>query len=163
MSPGSPRQLQSASLGRASAGGGIGLGMGIVNVNGGNCVNGNRNGNVVVSGANGNAGGGSPVPRRNSLGDLRIPARISQAQVSLRRDIRFVREFAASIERMSIPLLFFFFLAIAVANETIILLGGSGYRAERTSPAPIHVRALISIRSRSTHLLRKSHLIIIKR
>jgi hypothetical protein len=108
MSPGSPGQLQSASLGWASAGGGIGLGMGIVSANGGNCVNGNGNGNgngnVVVGGANGNgnAGGGeSPVPRRNSLGDLKIPARISQAQVSLRRDIGFVREFAASIERTS--------------------------------------------------------------
>jgi hypothetical protein len=74
------------------------LGMGIVSANGGNCVNGNGNGNgngnVVVGGANGNgnAGGGeSPVPRRNSLGDLKIPARISQAQVSLRRDIGFVR------------------------------------------------------------------------
>ncbi|KAH9049758.1 hypothetical protein EDB83DRAFT_2400322 [Lactarius deliciosus] len=35
------------------------------------------------------------VPRRNSLGDLKIPARISQAQVGLKRDLGMVREFAA--------------------------------------------------------------------
>ncbi|EPS95384.1 hypothetical protein FOMPIDRAFT_1082806, partial [Fomitopsis schrenkii] len=44
---------------------------------------------------------GAAVPRRNSLGDLKIPARISQAQVGLRRDLGMVREFAASIERES--------------------------------------------------------------
>ena len=38
------------------------------------------------------------VPRRNSLGDLKIPARISQAQVGLKRDLGMVREFAASVE-----------------------------------------------------------------
>lgn len=46
---------------------------------------------------------GSPssanVPRRNSLGDLKIPTRISQAQISLRRDLGLVREFAANVER----------------------------------------------------------------
>lgn len=47
--------------------------------------------------------GGSAVLRRNSLGDLKIPARISQAQVGLRRDLGMVREFAASIERESDP------------------------------------------------------------
>lgn len=41
------------------------------------------------------------VPRRNSLGDLKIPPRISQAQVSLRRDLGLVRDFAASVERES--------------------------------------------------------------
>lgn len=40
----------------------------------------------------------SPVPRRNSLGDLKIPARISQAQVGLRRDLGMVREFAKSVD-----------------------------------------------------------------
>jgi hypothetical protein len=39
------------------------------------------------------------VPRRNSLGDLKIPSRISQAQVGLRRDLGMVREFAANVER----------------------------------------------------------------
>lgn len=46
------------------------------------------------------AGSAGHVPRRNSLGDLKIPARISQAQVSLRRDLGMVRDFAASVERM---------------------------------------------------------------
>ncbi|KAI0089702.1 hypothetical protein BDY19DRAFT_992677 [Irpex rosettiformis] len=40
------------------------------------------------------------VPRRNSLGDLKIPARISQAQIGLRRDLGLVREFAASVEQL---------------------------------------------------------------
>ncbi|EGN97663.1 hypothetical protein SERLA73DRAFT_56931 [Serpula lacrymans var. lacrymans S7.3] len=41
------------------------------------------------------------VPRRNSLGDLKIPARISQAQIGLKRDLGMVREFAASVESES--------------------------------------------------------------
>ncbi|EIN04083.1 hypothetical protein PUNSTDRAFT_108565 [Punctularia strigosozonata HHB-11173 SS5] len=45
-------------------------------------------------------GTASNVPRRNSLGDLKIPARISQAQVGLRRDLGMVREFAASVEAL---------------------------------------------------------------
>ena len=48
------------------------------------------------------------VPRRNSLGDLKIPARISQAQVGLRRDLGMVREFAIGVGRKS-----FFFLALS--------------------------------------------------
>ncbi|KAI0259439.1 hypothetical protein BC834DRAFT_974247 [Gloeopeniophorella convolvens] len=40
------------------------------------------------------------VPRRNSLGDLKIPARISQAQVGLKRDLGMVREFAAGVEKL---------------------------------------------------------------
>ncbi|KAI9435038.1 hypothetical protein H4582DRAFT_2059614 [Lactarius indigo] len=40
------------------------------------------------------------VPRRNSLGDLKIPARISQAQVGLKRDLGMVREFATEVERL---------------------------------------------------------------
>jgi len=74
---------------------------------------------VRVVGLNGNGvgvgAGGSPVPSTEtefSLGDLKIPTRISQAQVGL-RDIGFVsiREFAASIERMS---MFFFFKFLAI-------------------------------------------------
>jgi hypothetical protein len=38
------------------------------------------------------------IPRRNSLGDLKIPTRISEAQVALRRDLSMVREFAANVE-----------------------------------------------------------------
>ena len=41
---------------------------------------------------------GTGMLRRNSLGDLKIPARISQAQVSLRRDLGMVREFANHVE-----------------------------------------------------------------
>ncbi|KAF8627957.1 hypothetical protein AX15_004168 [Amanita polypyramis BW_CC] len=40
------------------------------------------------------------APRRNSLGDLKIPARISQAQVGLRRDLGMVREFAHNVEQL---------------------------------------------------------------
>ncbi|KAH9954540.1 hypothetical protein BC827DRAFT_1272511 [Russula dissimulans] len=40
------------------------------------------------------------VPRRNSLGDLKIPARISQAQVGLKRDLGMVRDFAAEVENL---------------------------------------------------------------
>ncbi|KAE9408086.1 hypothetical protein BT96DRAFT_21501 [Gymnopus androsaceus JB14] len=42
----------------------------------------------------------SNVPRRNSLGDLKIPARISQAQVGLRRDLGMVKEFATNVEQL---------------------------------------------------------------
>ncbi|OCH90767.1 hypothetical protein OBBRIDRAFT_825746 [Obba rivulosa] len=44
--------------------------------------------------------GGPMVPRRSSLGDLKIPVRISQAQMGLRRDLWMVREFAASVEQL---------------------------------------------------------------
>ncbi|KAJ7627816.1 hypothetical protein DFH06DRAFT_727810 [Mycena polygramma] len=59
--------------------------------------------NPVVSAAVANA---SPLSsaagtmRRNSLGDLKIPARISQAQVGLRRDLSMVREFARNVEEL---------------------------------------------------------------
>ena len=43
------------------------------------------------------------VPRRNSLNDLRIPARITQAQTGLRRDLTLVKEFAKNVERESHP------------------------------------------------------------
>jgi len=72
--PGSP---QSASLGRAT---------------------------IVPPNGAGGAGMGdkerATVPRRNSLGDLKIPERISQAQIGLKRDLGMVREFAANIERV---------------------------------------------------------------
>lgn len=40
------------------------------------------------------------VPRRNSLNDLRIPARITQAQTGLRRDLTLVKEFAKNVEHL---------------------------------------------------------------
>ena len=47
--------------------------------------------------ANGSGGDGG-LQRRNSLGDLKIPARISQAQVRFRRDLGMVREFISNVE-----------------------------------------------------------------
>ena len=44
-------------------------------------------------------GSGGGMGRRNSLGDLKIPVRISQAQVGLRRDLGMVKEFANNVER----------------------------------------------------------------
>ncbi|KAF4580023.1 hypothetical protein EYR36_001843 [Pleurotus pulmonarius] len=79
-SPGSPGQV--ASLGRST-----GVNMVI---------------NPGPTGSIGVASGSSSVPRRNSLGDLKIPARISQAQVSLKRDLGMVREFASNIEREAV-------------------------------------------------------------
>jgi len=38
------------------------------------------------------------VPRRNSLGDLKIPTRISRAQVGLKRDLGMVWEFVAEVK-----------------------------------------------------------------
>jgi len=46
------------------------------------------------------ASSSASVLRRNSLGDLKIPARISQAQISLKRDLGMVREFAASVDKL---------------------------------------------------------------
>ena len=82
---------QSVSLERATAvgvDGGPGLG-------GGEGVGANGSG----GGANGTIGRSGSVPRRNSLRDLKIPARISQAQVGLRRDLGIVSQFAMNIER----------------------------------------------------------------
>ncbi|RDX40290.1 hypothetical protein OH76DRAFT_1413064 [Lentinus brumalis] len=45
-------------------------------------------------------GSTSSALRRNSLGDLKIPAQISQAQVSLKRDLTMVRDFATSVEHL---------------------------------------------------------------
>ena len=88
--PGSP---QSASLGRStivpSNGAGAGSGMGEKER--------------------------ATVLRRNSLGDLKIPERISQAQIGLKRDLGMVREFAANIERM-------FFMPLKTFLRQLILL-----------------------------------------
>ena len=40
--------------------------------------------------------------RRNSLGDLKIPERISQAQMGLKRDLGFVKDFATRIDRKTV-------------------------------------------------------------
>ncbi|KAF9033514.1 hypothetical protein BJ165DRAFT_1534475 [Panaeolus papilionaceus] len=80
---------QSASLGRTS----------------GIDVSPSRVSGVAVSGGGGEAEkekekAAHGWKRRNSLGDLKIPARISQAQVGLRRDLGMVREFAGSVEQL---------------------------------------------------------------
>ncbi|KAL0948590.1 hypothetical protein HGRIS_011148 [Hohenbuehelia grisea] len=80
--PGSP---QAASLGRTTGGGAAGV-----------TARGTASSTEVNGTATSNSG--TIVPRRNSLGDLKIPARISQAQVGLRRDLGLVREFAANVE-----------------------------------------------------------------
>ncbi|EJC99412.1 uncharacterized protein FOMMEDRAFT_142737 [Fomitiporia mediterranea MF3/22] len=49
---------------------------------------------------NGSANGSSNALRRNSLGDLKIPSRISRAQDGLKRDLGRVREFAGRVEQM---------------------------------------------------------------
>jgi len=54
---------------------------------------------VLLVGSGASASGNGNAPRRNSLGDLKIPARISRVQVGLRRDLGMVREFAMNIER----------------------------------------------------------------
>jgi len=92
---------QSVSLGRAMAAGadgspGLGRGEG---------VGGSRSG-----GGWGTNGSGS-VPRQNLWGDLKIPTRISQAQVGLQRDLGMVREFAMNIERKFFFSLSFGFMA----------------------------------------------------
>ncbi|KAF6767418.1 hypothetical protein PSEUBRA_004748 [Kalmanozyma brasiliensis GHG001] len=42
------------------------------------------------------------APRRNSLGDLKIPSRISQAQTGIRNNINLVRDFAKGIEELKV-------------------------------------------------------------
>lgn len=93
LSPGkSPSQSQkSVSLGRSTT------------------VNSGGDDSTGLSFASGSSGGGAGgLPRRNSLGDLKIPARISQAQVGLRRDLGMVREFASNVEREFSPAYFGF-------------------------------------------------------
>ena len=73
-------------------GGGAGAGVGVGGAEGAGGGSGGVGTGVVGTGV---------VPRRNSLGDLKIPARISQAQVGLRRDLGMVREFAVGVGRKS--------------------------------------------------------------
>ncbi|KAF7322361.1 hypothetical protein HMN09_00013900 [Mycena chlorophos] len=58
------------------------------------------NGHVPNLSAQNTGSTGSGAMRRNSLGDLKIPARISQAQHGLRRDLGMVREFARNVEEL---------------------------------------------------------------
>ncbi|TFK22484.1 hypothetical protein FA15DRAFT_622396 [Coprinopsis marcescibilis] len=92
--PASPGQLHSASLGRS-----VGALVGAEEA-GDRRKEGVAVAVVVGVAATGATSGNGNVFRRNSLGDLKIPARISQAQSSLRRDLGMVREFAGHVEHM---------------------------------------------------------------
>jgi hypothetical protein len=72
---------QSVSLGRVTA----------ASVDGSPGLVGGKGVGASANGGGANGGGGANVPRRNSLVDLKIPARISQAQVGLRRDLGSLR------------------------------------------------------------------------
>ena len=61
---------------------------------------------VNVSVGDETVGGSGGMGRRNLLGDLKIPVRISQAQVGLRRDLVMVRE----LLNVSFLFLFYFIL-----------------------------------------------------
>ncbi|RDB27691.1 hypothetical protein Hypma_003251 [Hypsizygus marmoreus] len=90
--PGSP---QAASLGRST------IGPGNASTVGGSPAGGGSGTGSVSGVHSSNTGGTStPVLRRNSLGDLKIPDRITQAQVALRRDLVMVKEFAANVEQL---------------------------------------------------------------
>ncbi|KAG8215721.1 hypothetical protein J3R82DRAFT_7613 [Butyriboletus roseoflavus] len=67
------------------------------------------------------------VLRRNSLGDLKIPARISQAQIGLKRDLGMVREFATSVDRE------WFFVFHPKRRCPILILGASNRTEELQS------------------------------
>ncbi|PPQ68512.1 hypothetical protein CVT24_005533 [Panaeolus cyanescens] len=81
---------QSASLGRTSG----------IDVSPSSRAGGQGGGSGTVEKEKEKEKGGNGWKRRNSLGDLKIPARISQAQVGLRRDLGMVREFAGSVEQL---------------------------------------------------------------
>ncbi|THH15007.1 hypothetical protein EW146_g5406 [Bondarzewia mesenterica] len=76
---------------------------------------------------------GTIVPRRNSLGDLKIPARISQAQIGLKRDLGMVREFAASVDKLKELVSQYQFLAHEV--QAIIMKSTSRPPSRTKSPA----------------------------
>ncbi|KAJ8585692.1 hypothetical protein M405DRAFT_935862 [Rhizopogon salebrosus TDB-379] len=74
------------------------------------------------------------VPRRNSLGDLKIPARISQAQIGLKRDLGMVREFATSVDKLKELQTLYHHLVVEVQT---VLESASLSRA--TSPPMMHL------------------------
>ncbi|OJA11883.1 hypothetical protein AZE42_10379, partial [Rhizopogon vesiculosus] len=74
------------------------------------------------------------VPRRNSLGDLKIPARISQAQIGLKRDLGMVREFATSVDKIKELQIIYHHL---VAEVQAVL--NSAPLSRVTSPPIIHL------------------------
>ena len=78
---------QSTSLGRVT--------LGSVDGSGGGA---SRSGASRSGASGGSVGASASVPRQNSLGNLKIPMRISHVQVGLHQDLGIVREFAINIE-----------------------------------------------------------------
>ncbi|KAG8947329.1 hypothetical protein FRC03_001061 [Tulasnella sp. 419] len=74
---------------------------------------GRANGSNFVAGISSGIGVSSGSMRRNSLGDLKIPARISKAQSGLRNNMVMVKEFAGNVER---TLSFILFLLSRLTN-----------------------------------------------
>ncbi|KAH9940223.1 uncharacterized protein BXZ73DRAFT_99214 [Epithele typhae] len=77
----------------------------------------------------------SAFPRRNSLGDLKIPARISQAQVGLRRDLSMVRDFATSVDQLKQLQLTYTLLA---GQVRAICHEATESQSRPVSPSPMH-------------------------
>ncbi|THV04961.1 hypothetical protein K435DRAFT_835195 [Dendrothele bispora CBS 962.96] len=74
------------------------------------------------------------VPRRNSLGDLKIPARITRAQDGLRRDLSMVREFAAHVELLKELLTTYNALVFQVQNNIDVHVQQSQSSSRAASP-----------------------------
>ncbi|PCH39016.1 hypothetical protein WOLCODRAFT_141047 [Wolfiporia cocos MD-104 SS10] len=89
------------------------------------------------------------VPRRNSLGDLKIPTRISQAQVGLRRDLGMVREFANSVEQLKQLQTTYRDLVDEIRNIVIEQLAESSDAQRRTPATKLFDSHKSSTRSRS--------------
>ena len=95
--PASPNKLAMEGVGHSPGKQSVSLGRSmVVGVDGGPGLGGGKGvgGSGGGGGANGTGSGSGSVPRQNSLHDLKIPVRISQEQVGLRRDLGMVREFA---------------------------------------------------------------------
>ncbi|KAI5119246.1 hypothetical protein M0805_008797 [Coniferiporia weirii] len=88
---------------------------------------------------------GSNVHRRNSLGDLKIPSRISRAQDGLKRDLGRVREFAAHVEQMKELRAGYYMLATQVQD----ILETPPLPTRATSPTNLFNLSRSSSRARS--------------
>ncbi|KAK7058973.1 hypothetical protein VNI00_001597 [Paramarasmius palmivorus] len=89
------------------------------------------------------------VPRRNSLGDLKIPTRISQAQVGLRRDLGMVREFASNVEQLKDLQLTYSNLVMEVQSVLDAYASQASSRAASPSFFGLRVRSNSSMPSSS--------------
>ena len=99
------------------------------------------------------------VPRRNSLGDLKIPTRISRAQVGLKRDLGMVREFASEVESeyrnrsaLTIAGAEPAFRSQRASNRISVSRGGSANHSSRAwteQPTPRHISDVLQPSSSS--------------